>query len=82
MEAALLRLLHHRARGASVCPSEAARAVRPDDWRHAMEAARQAARRLQAAGVVVITQGGRPVDPSTARGPIRVRLAGGVACGS
>jgi hypothetical protein len=38
-----------------------------------MEQARQAARRLVAAGVAVITQGGRVVDPSTAKGPIRVR---------
>lgn len=75
LEDALVRLLAGRARGASICPSEAARAVRPDDWRHWMEPARQAARRLHAQGVVVITQGGRVVDPSTARGPIRVRLA-------
>jgi hypothetical protein len=39
-----------------------------------MEPARQAARRLVARGAVEITQGGRPVDPSTAKGPIRVRL--------
>ena len=39
-----------------------------------MEPARAAARRLVADGVVDITQGGVVVDPSTAKGPIRIRL--------
>jgi hypothetical protein len=72
LEAAIERLLAERAPGASICPSEAARAVGGDDWRQLMEPARAAARRLQAEGRAVITQGGRPVDPSTAKGPIRV----------
>ncbi len=46
-----------------------------DDWREQMEPARRAARRLVAAGEVEITQGGTVVDPSTARGAIRVRRA-------
>jgi hypothetical protein len=37
-----------------------------------MEPARRAARRLVASGRVLITQGGREVDPSTARGSIRI----------
>ncbi len=74
LEAAILDLLRARSGGASICPSEAARRVRPDDWRSLMEPARAAARRLVARGVVEITQGGRVVDPSTAKGPIRVRL--------
>jgi len=59
----------------TLCPSEAARAVRPDDWRPLMERARRAARRLVARGVLDVLQGGRVVDASTARGPIRLRLA-------
>lgn len=39
-----------------------------------MEPVRRAARRLVAAGAVEICQGGRVVDPSHARGPIRIRL--------
>jgi hypothetical protein len=78
LEQSLRDLLARRAREATVCPSEAARAVaaaegRGDGWRHLMEPARAAARRLVAAGEVEITQGGRVVDPSTARGPVRVR---------
>lgn len=70
----MVELLSARAAGASICPSEAARRVDPEGWKDRMEDARRAARRLVAGGVVEITQGGRVVDPSTARGPIRVRL--------
>jgi hypothetical protein len=38
-----------------------------------MEPVRRAARRLVAAGEAEITQGGNVVDPSTAKGPIRIR---------
>lgn len=72
LEMAMQQLLEARPLGATICPSEAARAVALD-WRPLMEPARQAARRLVAAGFAVITQGGRVVDPSTAKGPIRVR---------
>jgi len=76
LEAAILDLLGQRSGGASICPSEAARVVATDDqWRPLMEPARRAARRLVAEGQVVITQGGAVVDPSTAKGPIRIRLA-------
>ncbi|MCW2606637.1 MAG: hypothetical protein JWO60_1330 [Frankiales bacterium] len=73
LEASLTGLLSARARGATICPSEAARAVGGEQWRDLMEPARAAARRLVAAGEVEITQGGHVVDPSTAKGPIRVR---------
>ncbi len=77
LEAAILELLSRRARDATICPSEAARIVSDDalveDWRELMEPARRAARRLVARDLVVITQKGRVVDPSTAKGPIRIR---------
>jgi hypothetical protein len=75
LEAAIVDLLGQRKGGSTICPSEAARKVDPDGWRELMEPARRAARRLVADGTVVITQGGRVVDPSTAKGPIRVRRA-------
>ena len=73
LERTISDLLDQRAGGATICPSEAARAVDPEGWRDLMEPARRAARRMVAAGTVVITQGGRVVDPSTAKGPIRIR---------
>ena len=74
LERAILQLLSNRSRGASICPSEAAQAVDGDDWRSLMEPARAAARRLVASGRVEITQKNRVVNPSTAKGPIRIRL--------
>ncbi len=73
LEQAILALLSARARGATICPSEAARAVDPAGWREQLEPARAAARRLVARGSLEITQGGRVVDPSTAKGAIRLR---------
>lgn len=78
LEQTILRLLSERGAGKTICPSEAARAVAGDDarkaWEPLMEPARAAARRLVAANKVVITQGGAVVDPSTAKGAIRIRL--------
>ena len=78
-EAAIRDLLAARPRDASICPSEAARlcAGRLDlgDWRAEMCRVRAAANRLVAAGEIEMTQQGRVVDPSRARGPVRLRLA-------
>ena len=73
LERSVLELLAARAGGATICPSEAARAGGGEDWRPLMEPARAAARRLVASGEVEVTQGGSVVDPSTAKGPIRIR---------
>jgi hypothetical protein len=73
----VLAVLARRRRDATICPSEAARAVAGDEeWRQLMEPARRAARRLAHRELVQILQGGRVVDPSDFRGPIRVRRLG------
>ncbi len=73
IEGAITSLLAARAHDATICPSEACRAVFGDIDADHMERVRRAARRLVAAGQVQITQGGVVVDPSRARGPIRLR---------
>lgn len=78
LEEALGRLIDARAAGASVCPSEAARDVDPEGWRALMDDTRAAAARMAARGEVEVTQGGRAVDPASARGPIRVRRPRGL----
>jgi hypothetical protein len=79
LEAAILELLAERGRDKTICPSEAAKLVggkdSRHDWESLMEPARAAARRLVSAGRIVITQKSRVVDPSTAKGPIRLRLS-------
>jgi hypothetical protein len=78
LERAILDLLEQRAPGATICPSDAARAVAPeDDWRELMEPTRQAASRLAEAGKVEITQRGEVVDPHTVKGPIRIARRSG-----
>ncbi len=73
IEQRILEMLYARAHDATMCPSEVARAEGGEDWRDRMEPVREAARRLVARGEVEIVQGGRVVDPSTAKGPIRLR---------
>lgn len=73
LEAAILALLAARAETSSICPSDAARAVAPEDWRPLMEPVRRAAARLADRGEVEITQHGNVVDLAAARGPIRIR---------
>jgi hypothetical protein len=73
LEGAINALLDRRAADASICPSEAARAVDPEGWRELMPAARAAAGRLAAAGSAEVTQSGQVVDVRTVRGPVRVR---------
>lgn len=75
LEHSILELLDQRKAGATICPSEAARSVGGENWRELMEPARRAARRLVDTGKVQITQQGRVVDPSTAKGAIRIRKA-------
>ena len=82
LESAITTLLDEQAVGATISPSEAAKLVAldhgadDDHWRDLMEPARAAARRLVAAGEVEIDQRGRVVDPSTAKGAIRIRRRG------
>ncbi len=84
LERSIRGLLAERREGATVCPSEAARAVAGEHtlpgegWRTLIEPARAAARRLVVAGEVDVVQRGRVVDASTARGAIRVRRRPGV----
>ncbi|QDQ91977.1 DUF3253 domain-containing protein [Rhodococcus sp. WB9] len=75
LEERIRALLDARSESASICPSDVARAVAPDDWRPLMEPVRAAARRLADAGEVEVTQKGAVVDPGSARGPIRIRRA-------
>lgn len=80
LERAILSMLAERRQGSTVCPSEVARRIGGEDeahWRPLLEPVREAARRLVADGRVEVTQRGQVVDPSAARGPIRLRAVDG-----
>lgn len=79
----LLARVARRAPGRSICPSEVARVLSPDDWRPLMPKIREVARRLAREGRVVVTQGGDVRDPDADwRGPIRIAQPPGSASGS
>ncbi len=75
LEQTVLDLLAQRRAGATICPSEVARAVAADGqaWRDLMDPVRAAVGRLVDRDEVDVTQGGEVVDLASARGPIRVR---------
>ncbi len=72
-EQEILNKLKIRGAGKTICPSE----VLEDSLKQnkeVMENVRSAARRLVDQGKIIITQNGVRVDPSTAKGPIRLKL--------
>jgi Protein of unknown function (DUF3253) len=74
IEATILALAGTRGGAGSICPSEVARALAPEDWRKLLGAVRRAAAGLAAAGRIDILRKGRPVDPAGVRGVIRLRI--------
>ncbi len=73
IRAILTGLAYERGRGVSFCPSEAARRL-ADDWRPLMDDVRRVAGAMRDDGTLQATQGGVPVDPLSAVGPIRLGL--------
>lgn len=70
----LFALLDQRRAGATVCPSEVARAIHSDesDWRAAMPSIRAVAGALASRGLLRVTRKGEVVDATSAGGPIRL----------
>lgn len=65
-------LLGQRAPEATICPSDVARALRPDgDWRALMDPVREVGAAQARAGRLEVRQKGQVVDAAQARGPIR-----------
>lgn len=71
----ILTLLAARAPSASICPSDVARALSPDEriWRAQMPVIRRVAAQLAAEGRVKVTRGSVEVDALSKGGPIRIR---------
>ncbi len=79
---AILVLAAGRGPGRSICPSEAARALSPANWRKLLPDVRAEAIRLHKAGLIQICRKGRPVeDPDTFRGVYRLGLPPAPASG-
>lgn len=74
LRATILELLKTRNPGTSICPSEAARAVFNENWREQMPLIREVASEMVTSGEIEICQKGLVVDPTVAKGPIRLRM--------
>jgi hypothetical protein len=74
IEATILALITQRGPAKSICPSEVARALRPD-WQPLLGEVRRAACRLAAAGQIDILRKGHVVAPAGVKGVIRLRAA-------
>jgi len=72
LEHLILDLLKERGKEKSICPSEAARKLNPENWRSLMNETRHAARRLARSGKIRIQKKGQPIDPDEMRGPVRL----------
>ena len=72
IEATILALTAQRGPAKSICPSEVARALRPD-WQPLLGEVRRAACRLAAAGQIDILRKGHVVAPTGVKGVIRLR---------
>lgn len=70
---AITGLLQERQPLATICPSEAARALASTGWRPLMPRVREVAITMAREGLLEIRQGGRTVSPGQPmRGPIRL----------
>jgi len=67
---AILALLAERRPDQTICPSEVARALAPDDWRAAMPAVHAAVDRLVRTGGVRLSWKGQPL--AARAGPYRI----------
>jgi hypothetical protein len=77
--AAILRQVAGRGAEKSICPSEVARALAPEEeaWRRLMGPVRAAAIALAREGRIEVLRKGKPVDPGQeVRGVIRLRIKG------
>lgn len=74
IESAILALVEQRGAGKSICPSEAARAVWPEDWQRRMREVRSVAIGLARKGEISILRKGKPVDPDDFKGVYRLSL--------
>lgn len=74
IETAILALVEQRGVGKSICPSEAARAVWPEEWQKRMREVRAVAVGLARKGEISILRKGKPVDPEDFKGVYRLSL--------
>ncbi len=80
-EQAILDTLRALGAGKSISPVDAARTLAgnpaDDSWRRSLAPVKLAAQRLARAGQIEILRKGKPIDPTTLHGVLRLRLPAG-----
>jgi len=74
IETSIFEKLDRRDPGKSICPSEVARELQPENWQRMMPRVRAVAVGLMREGRLTITKKGKAVDPNAFKGVIRLRL--------
>ncbi len=69
----ILRQARARGPDKSICPSEVARAY-GEHWQRLMPHVRNAAKGLSREGLISILRKGKPIDPETIKGVIRLQI--------
>nr|WP_299283616.1 DUF3253 domain-containing protein [uncultured Tateyamaria sp.] len=77
IEAAILDGVARRGAGKTICPSEVARSLSPQEWRALMPHVRRVVQTLADVRQISVTQKGVPVSALSAKGPIRLGLPSG-----
>lgn len=73
IEDTIIKVLLARDLEKTICPSEVARKLYPENWRDKMELIRKVAGKLVQENIIVVTQKNQKVD-IRAKGPIRLKL--------
>ena len=74
IEAAILNKLSALGPGKSIEPAEVAKDLQAEQWQRMLPKVRAVALGLMRQGKLTITKKGKPVDPETFKGVIRLRL--------
>ena len=74
IETAIFEKLSKREPGKTICPSEVAKDLQPEQWQRMMPKVRTVALGLMRQGRLTITKKGKAVDPNAFKGVIRLRL--------
>lgn len=74
VSATILAMAAARGRDKTICPSEVARVLWPDEWRTHMNEVRSAAFDLRDEGKIQISQKGEEVLNAEVKGPIRIQI--------
>jgi hypothetical protein len=70
----ILEMATERGADKTICPSEVARALFPENWRNHMDEVRNVAFELRDTHQVLITQKGETLNNNDIKGPIRIKI--------